>query len=636
MIGVFEGFSWAHPLWLAGLAVVPLAGALYFHAERRRQTLLRALVAARLQPALAGSVHLGRRRAQMALTLGALACCIVALAGPRYGFTTEEAKRKGRDVLIAIDTSRSMLANDVAPSRLERSKLAAQDLIGTLQGDRVGIIAFAGASFLQAPLTVDYGAALASLQELDTNIIPKGGTNLSEAIHAAVEAFGKGESESRCLVLFTDGEDLAEDAVKAAKAAAGTMTIFTVGVGTGDGSLISVPTENGGTELVKGPDGNFVKSRLDEARLRQIAEATGGFYVHLQNGPSEMRRLVSEGLEKLKENEIDTRMARRPIERYPWPLALGIVLLVVAQGLHDRKKSGRRGGAAVALLLLGLAQAPAQAQAGTVTPEALYQEGKYQEAHDRYETLLKRRPDSSALQFNKGTTDYALGEYDAAIASFGEALTTRDPKLRALAEYNLGTALLQRALQRDESKEEEPRKADLTNAIQHLDEALKLNPKQEDAAANKAVAHRELTKPKPTPPPQQQNQNDQQSKDQQSKDQQSKDQQSKDQQSKDQQSKDQQSKDQQSKDQQSKGEQSKGEPTPTPGPTPSGKIQAAPSGGQAGEKAGEEAQAELETTGSNGEMSPSQARLLLESTKDEEAHPFKPEQRSGDRVWKDW
>src|SRR5204863_9120746 len=133
-----------------------------------------------------------KRLARFVLFLAGLAGVIVALAQPRYGYTWEESRQRGRDVLIAIDVSKSMLANDVAPSRLARAKLAAQDLINLLPGDRVGLIAFAGNAFLQAPLTIDYSAVLNAVNELDTNIIPRGGTDIAEAIRVAAKAFGKG------------------------------------------------------------------------------------------------------------------------------------------------------------------------------------------------------------------------------------------------------------------------------------------------------------------------------------------------------------------------------------------------------------------------------------------------------------
>ena len=648
-----HAITWGAPLWLWALWVVPCGMVLFAWGERRRAAALQKLVAARLQSTLAGSVSMAKRRLHFGLLLGALACLAVALAQPRYGFTLEESKRKGRDVLIAIDTSRSMLATDVKPNRLERAKFAAQDLIHTLQGDRLGLIAFAGSSFLQAPLTVDYSAVLASLGELDTSIIPLGGTNLAEAIRAAVEAFGKGESDRRVLIIFTDGEDLSADAVEAAKRAAGSLHIFTVGVGSADGSLIPVPAEGGGTEFVKGPDGQFVKSRLDEKTLTAVAQAAGGFYTHLQNSPVEMRRLVEAGLSRLKEGEIDARLSKRPIERYQWPLGLGIALLAASLLVNERRRNGSRStaGAALGLAFLMLAPAPARAESGL----ELFQKGRYDEARRQYQEDLKRRPGLPELEFNTGAAEYAMGDLDSASVAFGKALASSDPRLRSKAEYNLGTTLLKRALGRDEMKQARERETDLKNAVQHLEEAIKGDASSRDAQTNLAIAQRELAKPKPTPPPQQQqdqkkddqkndkqDQKDKQSKDQQSKDQQSKDQQSKDQQSKDQQSKDQQSKDQQSKDQQSKDQQSQQQqgdqtrPQSAPSGTPSDEKKDLSGEIKANDAKPPEEGEPAEVPVKPGEMSPGQARAVLDSLKGEDEQPFKIKQRSAAPVLKDW
>ncbi len=225
-------------------------------------------------------------------------------------------KRKGLDLIIAVDTSRSMLANDIPPNRLERVKLSAQDLIGELQGDRIGVIAFAGRAFLQAPLTIDYNAAVEALNDLDTNVIPEGGTNISEAIGLAIKTFGKSAIGNRALIIFTDGEELAGDATQLAKdAAEAGVRIFTVGVGTPEGSLIPLAAQGGGTAFVKDNAGEVVKSKLDETRLREIAQATEGVFLPLGNGPATMRQLYDDGLSKMQAGEIDTKMSRQPIER---------------------------------------------------------------------------------------------------------------------------------------------------------------------------------------------------------------------------------------------------------------------------------------------------------------------------------
>ena len=162
---------------------------------------------------------------------------------------------------------------------------------------------------------------LNSLNELDTEIIPRGGTNLAEAIRVAQEAFGKGESDHRALIIFSDGEEMDADGVKAAEELKGSVKIFSVGIGSPEGSVIPLPGHGGGTEFVKDENGKIVKSRLDETRLRKIAELTGGFYVHLQNGPSEMNQSVRADLQKMSEKDIDAKRSRHPIELCQGPLA---------------------------------------------------------------------------------------------------------------------------------------------------------------------------------------------------------------------------------------------------------------------------------------------------------------------------
>src|SRR5450755_5030199 len=273
--------TFGNPAWLWGLLALPVLAFFFARAEQRGAERLQQFVAPRLLPQLSGTVNRARRILRFALLLLVLALVIVSLARPRWGYAFDEVKRKGLDLILAVDVSRSMLSNDVQPNRLERVKLAAQDLVNELQGDRVGLIAFAGRAFIQAPLTIDYDAVIESINDLDTKTIPEGGTNISQAIARAVEIFGKSATGNRALIIFTDGEELSGDAVKSAKEAAETgVRIFTVGVGTSQGSLIPIAGEDGGTSFVKDGKGQVVKSKLDEKRLREIAQETGGIYLH--------------------------------------------------------------------------------------------------------------------------------------------------------------------------------------------------------------------------------------------------------------------------------------------------------------------------------------------------------------------
>jgi len=497
-----------------GLLAIPFVVALFLTAEKRGEKRLREFVSARLLPQLAGTVNQFRRALRFALQLLGLAFALIALAQPRWGYTFQDVKRKGLDLLIAVDTSRSMLSNDVQPNRLERVKLAAQDLINELQGDRVGLIAFAGRAFLQAPLTIDYGAVVESINDLDTKTVPEGGTNISEAIALASRTFGKSAMGNRALIIFTDGEELSGDAVKSAKAAADAgVRIFTVGVGTPQGSLIPISGEDGETAFVKDSAGQVVKSKLDEKRLREVAQASGGFYLQLENGPRTMQQIYSEGLAQMQAAEFDVRLSRRPIERYEWPLGAALIALALSILIGERKRVRapvrshallKLAPAAAALLLLSFQNAPASAGL------QLYRDGKYAEAYRSFQEDLKNHPDSAVkdkMQFDSGTAAYKMGDYDKAVEAFSEALLSREKGLQENSHFNTGRTLEERA---DMDKSDEDALTDLKNAQTHYEDALKLNPNNQAAKANLEAVKKKIErlkkhpKEKRPPPPQQQ------------------------------------------------------------------------------------------------------------------------------------
>jgi Ca-activated chloride channel family protein len=176
------------------------------------------------------------------------------------------------------------------------------------------------------------------IRELDTTIIPRGGTNIAEAIRSAERPFGEGHKENRAFILFTDGEELEGDTLRAAREQSNKMRIFTVGVGMKEGSLIPIQDSDGNTTFVKDTDGRVVKSRLDEERLRQIAEVTGGFYLHLERGMADMEELVRRGITQLKEKEGTERISQEPIDRYQWPLAAGLLLIAATMFINERQR----------------------------------------------------------------------------------------------------------------------------------------------------------------------------------------------------------------------------------------------------------------------------------------------------------
>src|SRR6184192_80100 len=537
------------PTWLWALAILPLLALLYARAERRSAIKLREFVSPRLLPQLAGNVDRVRRAIRFAFVLLALALAIIALAKPHWGYTYEDVKRRGLDLLFAVDTSRSMLSNDVAPNRLERVKLAAQDLITELEGDRAGLIAFAGRAFLQAPLTIDYDAAVESINDLDTKTIPEGGTNISEAIALAIQTFGKSAMGNRALIIFTDGEELSGDAVTEAKKAADAgVKIFTVGVGTAQGSLIPVEGQ-GEAGFVKDAKGQVVKSKLDENRLREIAQATGGIYLHLESGPETMRQLYTDGLSKLKTAEIDARLSSRPIERYEWPLAGAIVALVASLFMNDRKRAQtpRRSPVKREVLVAASLLFVAAAEVNAVSGIDLYNKGRYEDAYAQFQKDLQNNinpADMPKMQFDAGAAAYKLRNYDKALEAFSQSLVHRSPRLQEKSRYNLGRTLEDRA---DFSKTNEEALKDLENAAQHYEQALKLDPEDKAAAERLEIVRKKIEKLKehPKQPPPQSQKNQQNKKDQKKDQQQDQQQQQQQSQNDQQQNQDQQKQDQQ-------------------------------------------------------------------------------------------
>ena len=515
--------SFGAPGWFWALLALPVLALLFVRAEIRGAERLRAFVSARLLPQLAGTVNRFRRLFRFGLQLLGLACAIVSLAQPRWGYTFQDVKRKGLDLLIAVDTSRSMLSNDVQPNRLDRVKLATQDLINELQGDRVGLIAFAGRAFLQAPLTIDYEAATESINDLDTKTIPEGGTNISEAITLAASTFGKSATGNRALIIFTDGEELSGDAVKAAKAASDAgVRIFTVGVGTPQGSLIPITGEDSRTAFVKDSSGQVVKSKLDEKRLREIAQATGGLYFQLESGPRTMHQLYIDGLAKMQAGEIDARLSQQPIERYEWPLAAAIVALSMSMLIGERKRVRSRARspqwtkvAAPAAALILLAAPPMQANAPGLDA---YRDEKFNDAYAQFQQTLKDHPQSRAedkLQFDSGAAAYKMKDYGKALESFSQALLSPDVGLQSKSYYNLGNTLYERG----ESQKKDDRKlTDWTNALQHYQQTLKLDPQSKEAKENYDYVKKKIEElkkkreqqPEPSPSPSKQQKNDKQ------------------------------------------------------------------------------------------------------------------------------
>ena len=641
-------------LWLL-LVIPPAMVAFFWWAGRARQRLVTQFIQARLLPGLTVGISTRRQRISLAGLVLAAVCLILALARPQWGFDWEEAKQRGLDIVIAIDTSKSMLAEDIAPNRLARAKLSALDLMQQARSDRLGLVAFAGSAFLQCPLTVDDVAFRQSVESLDVNTIPQGGTALAEAIQTAMTAFKEGENY-KVLVLFTDGEDHDSGALEAAKKAAQAgLQIFTIGIGSAEGELLPIKDGKGRTDYVRDEQGNVVKSHLNESLLQDIARTSAkGFYLPLR-GAKTMDVLYAQGLAPLPKSESEAKLVKRYHERFHWPLALAIVLLAAEILFPERKREARTRLATGALAGRGLRQAVTVLLLVSVAASVLgssssalreYKAGKYDQALKEYQQLLQRRGEDPRLHFNAGAAAYREKQFEEAAKQFDQAMTTADLKLQELAYYNQGNALYHLG---ERNPDPHKKTEAWQKSLQDYESSLKLNPTDADAKFNHEYVKKKLEELKQ----QQQRQQKQQNKPDQ---QQNQDQQQPDQQS--QQSKKDQEQNSQAQQNKSEQKQDSSQPNPQTQQKPEQQEQQQanqpreqkdkqsqdqqqpnPSAGQPKDESGQKKGEEPAAAYAAGQMTPEQAQQLLDAQKNEEmVLPAKPTGPPADhsRPIKDW
>jgi Ca-activated chloride channel family protein len=477
--------------WL--LLIVPALLAFFWWSWRVRQKLMAQFIQARLLPGLIAGVSSTRQKIRGGLILGAVTFLVIALARLQLGYYQEEVPQKGLDIIVGIDTSKSMLAADISPNRLARAKLAALSLMQEAKSDRLGVVAFSGTAFLECPLTVDEGAFQQSVEALSVNTISEGGTSLAEAINTAAKAFKEGDNY-KVLVLFTDGEDNDEGAEEAAKAAAKDgLRIFTVGIGTAAGELLQYRDQNGNVAYIRDDQGNVVKSHLNEALLRQIAADANGAYYSL-SGANTMEALYQRSLAPLPKSEAKETFVKRPYERYHWPLAIGIILLIAEIFFPERKDHRHRGAkraasaaAAGVTVVVAFVFLPQLSSASPGSAMADFKAGKFAEAQKEYERLAAEdKKGDLRLIFNAGDAAYRATNYDDALKDYVAAVSSQDVKLQQKAYFNIGNVLY-----RQGEAELNPEKMDLDavqekweQAIKSFQNAVTLDAKDNDAAHN--------------------------------------------------------------------------------------------------------------------------------------------------------
>ena len=316
---------------------IPLAWLLFALLRRRRRALSQ-IVDPAMIPALAPNWNPARAKARLVLRLLALALLVLALARPQWGFHWEEVRRTGLDLMVVLDTSRSMMASDIKPTRLQQAKWGVRDLLRNLRGDRVGLVPFAGASILQCPLTIDYAAFTMTLDDVYSGIIPRGGTALEQALRTAIAAFPADGAADRVVLLVTDGEDHEGDPLALLpELKEKNIRVYTIGIGTLEGEM--VPAGDGQGAYFKDRQGQVVKTALKEDVLQKLALGTGGTYVRSAPGDTGLERVFNESINSLKRSEQETRAAKIYEERFPWAIAAALFLLAWEALLCDRKKT---------------------------------------------------------------------------------------------------------------------------------------------------------------------------------------------------------------------------------------------------------------------------------------------------------
>ncbi|RJQ66384.1 MAG: VWA domain-containing protein [Desulfobacteraceae bacterium] len=464
-------FAHIHMLFL--IWALPLLVLAYLYGRRKRRRVLREFADERALGLLVPPSLTARRRLRSLLVLAAALLLVIAMAGPQYGFEWREIERRGVDLVVALDCSRSMLAEDIAPNRLARAKHEIIDLLGMLQGDRVALVAFSGSAFLQCPLTLDYAAFDLFLNVLTPDYLPLGGTDLIAAVQTAITAFDPRSGADKAIILITDGEHTGrgdpQEAAEAARTAG--IKIFSVGVGSAEG--VPVPSAQGGFKKDRG--GQIVLTRTDEALLTRMAMATGGTYVRSVAGDMDLdviyRDRIRGGME-----QATLESGRRQVwaDHYQWPLLLALVLLMTALVVPEAKKP-------LTTLMLGLAVLipSGPSQAGPLHEGyRAYHQGHYDEALGKFIEGQLRDPENPELLYNLGNAYYKTGEYEAARAHYSQALSEAAADLKARLLYNMGNASY--------------RLGSLGEAVQNYKAALQLAPDDVQARENLAFVEKQL------------------------------------------------------------------------------------------------------------------------------------------------
>ena len=482
-------FRFADPQYLFLLAVIPLLLLLRFLMMRHRRKLLRRLGDASLLVQLMPDVSRWRPGIKFSMLLTAWALMCVMMARPQQGVAINKEKRAGIETLICMDVSNSMLATDVAPSRLDRCKMMVENMIDKFHDDKIGLIVFAGDAFVQLPITSDFVSAKMFLGSISPSLINTQGTDIARAISMASQSFTKQQGVGRAIIIITDGENHEGGALEAAKEAAKQgLKVYVLGVGTTSGAPI--PVGNG--DFMKDHSGQTVMTALNEQMCREIAQAGGGTYIHVENN-SDAQRKLEEALSTLARKEMETTIYSDYAEQFQAFGLLALLLLVlevmVRQGRNPLSqrfqlfRPRRRETTMLMLVCLSLFPLTAGAQ-GVSKDRALIRQGntqfrkeRYAEAEVSYRKALEHNANNPQAMYNLGNALLAQNKDSMAAAMFEKSvLVEKSPLRKAITYHNMGVLAQKNKLYGD--------------AINYYKQSLRLNPSDDETRYNLALCKR--------------------------------------------------------------------------------------------------------------------------------------------------
>ncbi|MBQ8989720.1 MAG: VWA domain-containing protein [Prevotella sp.] len=500
-------FRFEDPIYLYLLVLIPILALIRFISYRNQKKRLRRFGDAALLKELMPDVSRFRPSVKFWILQTALALLIIMLARPQLGTKISHEKRVGIETIIAMDISNSMRAEDIVPSRLDRSKMMVENLVDHFSNDKIGLIVFAGDAFVQLPITSDHVSAKMFLSSIDPSMIATQGTDIAKAVDMASHSFTQEEGIGKAIVVITDGEDHEGGAIEAAKAAkdAG-MRVYVLGVGSANGAPVPVP---GTGDFMKDRAGNTVMSALNEDMCKQVAQAGGGAYIHVENNSAAQEQLDNE-LDKLSKKETTSTMYSEFDEQFQAFGVLALLLIILEICIFDRKNPllkgislfGTKKKAATMLLLLVTASAVAQTSDRQYIRQGnkQFHSGDYPGAEVSYRKAIEKNPKNPQAVFNLGNALMAQKKDSAAVEQFESAARLETNPLRKAQSYhNMGVICQTHKMYGE--------------AIEAYKNALRLNPNDDETRYNLVLCKHQQQKQQQKQQGQDQQNNDDKNKD---------------------------------------------------------------------------------------------------------------------------